>query len=53
MSAPQVVMNVLFSLGLLISANEHGKPRSNANFWTSLIAACIEVAILWWGGFWR
>ena len=53
MKAPQIVLIVLYSLSLGISMSKHGKPREPYNFWTSFLAVIIEVAILWWGGFWR
>jgi len=53
MKTPQIVLIALYSLSLGISMAKHGKPREPYNFWTSFLAVIIEVAILWWGGFWR
>ena len=53
MNAPQVVMIVLLSTGLLLAARDHGKPRSPENFWTHFASLVLVVALLWWGGFWR
>ena len=48
---PQIIYLVLTAVSLLLAANQHGKPRSNQNFWTSLVAFAIVLSILWWGGF--
>jgi hypothetical protein len=51
MGTPQIIILVLFSLGLLASAHLHGKERTPHNFWVVLISIFIEVSILIWGGF--
>lgn len=51
MGTPQIIILVLFSLGLLASAHLHGKERTPHNFWASFFAVIIEVSILIWGGF--
>ena len=49
---PQIVMIVLFAMSLGISAATHGKPKDgNNSFFLSLLSVVIQVAILWWGGF--
>jgi len=54
MHAPQIIMIILLALGVWQSLMKHGEYRSDEkyNFWASLIAAGIEVALLYWGGFW-
>ncbi|GAG30184.1 unnamed protein product [marine sediment metagenome] len=49
--APQIMIIILMTLGLGLHLTEHGKPRSNYNFWHGLITTGIWVAILHWGGF--
>jgi hypothetical protein len=51
MAAPQIVLIVLFSVSLLINARDHGRPRSNTNFWNALVSTGITIGILIWGGF--
>lgn len=51
MKAPQIVYLALSGISLLLTAHDHGKPRTNTNFWSSAIAAVIMISILWWGGF--
>ena len=48
---PQIILLSLVLIGLLITANLHGKERPNYNFWLSLISNVITLAILYWGGF--
>lgn len=52
MNGWQIAMIVWFSLTLLISANEHGKPKKgNNNFWNSFFGCLIMFSILYFGGF--
>lgn len=53
MHTPQIIYIVLISIGLLTSANEHGKPRTPNNFWAQLLASGIGIALLIWGGFFK
>jgi LPXTG-motif cell wall-anchored protein len=54
MSGAQIAMATLFFISLLLSARDHGKPKTGAdNFWVALLGVGILAAILWWGGFWR
>lgn len=48
---PVLIELALFTLSLGISLANHGKPRSNENFVTTLIALAIQLSILHWGGF--
>lgn len=53
MGWPQIIVIVLYVFSLGISLAKHGERRENYNFWTTLIAVLIEVALLYWGGFWK
>jgi len=49
---PQIIYLVLYGVGLLILANQHGKPKTgNHNFWITATAGLISPALLYWGGF--
>lgn len=49
---PQIIYLVLVGIGLLLMSNQHGKPKTgDHNFWISLIAQCIHLGLLYWGGF--
>jgi hypothetical protein len=50
---PQIIYLALLIFGLGISIAKHGKPRSNENFWMSLISATIIISLLMWGGFFK
>lgn len=53
MNGGQITYIVLMALSLGLALERHGKERtSKNNFWVELIAVGIQVAILWWGGFW-
>lgn len=52
MNTPQIIMIVLYSIGLFTALLKHGESKGNYNFWASLIASIIEILILKWGGFW-
>ena len=52
MSAPQVVFIGMLVADTAIAMVLHGKPRGNYSFFQTLIAVAINVAVLWWGGFW-
>lgn len=45
------VVLAMYGLALLLSANQHGKPRGPADFWSSAIGAVIGIWLLWCGGF--
>ena len=56
MGWPQITMIVLFAVGLLIAARDHGKPKIGSwakdNFWVSLADKVLLVGLLYFGGFW-
>jgi hypothetical protein len=52
MQAPQIILIVFTAISFLTYLRGHGKPKTgnyNLFYWT--IAACIEYALLIWGGF--
>jgi hypothetical protein len=50
--APQIIMIVLLSINIVIALMKHGEPRNDKySVWVALINAAINVALLWWGGF--
>ena len=52
MKAPQIIMIVLFTIGLWNSLIKHGNRKEGyENFWISLLSVAIQVLILKWGGF--
>ena len=52
MGIPQMIMIILFCLGIGIEMSRHGQQRNDKyNFFTSLVAVGIQVGILIWGGF--
>lgn len=53
MSTPAIIYLVLSGIGLLISAHDHGKPRTPTNFWTTLAAGILCLGLLYWGGFFK
>jgi hypothetical protein len=52
MQWPQIVMIVVYTLGVAVSLQNHGKPRDPYNMWYTIIGTAIGVFILWAGGFW-
>lgn len=52
MGTPQIIMLVLISVQLLLTANLHGKTKTGKhNFWSTLISNSITLTILYLGGF--
>lgn len=49
---PQIIYVIIIAMGLSIHLVKDGETRYDKyNFLTTLIGAVIELAILWWGGF--
>jgi hypothetical protein len=48
---PQITYLMIVFLNLLLSAHLHDKPRSNENFWITLIANVILSLLIYSGGF--
>ena len=54
MKAPQIIMIVLLSIGLLLSARYHGEDKEDTyNFWWTLASSAVTIGILVWGGFFK
>jgi hypothetical protein len=52
MGTPQIILIVLLSIGLLVNAYMHGKPKSGTyNLFKSLMHTAIMIWILIAGGF--
>jgi membrane protein DedA with SNARE-associated domain len=53
MNGAQITMAIMVTLGLLISANRHGKKKTETeNFMVTVISMAVGQAIMYWGGFW-
>jgi hypothetical protein len=50
---PQWTMLFLLVFGLGISAAEHGKPRTNHNFWVQFMTTSLTIGLLYLGGFFK
>lgn len=54
MNAPQIIMIVIYAMGVTVSLLKHGETRTGTyNFWLTFISTMIECAILKWGGFFK
>jgi hypothetical protein len=51
--APQIIYLALVGINLLLTANLHGKERSNYNFWITLVGTFLGLGLLYWGGFFQ
>jgi hypothetical protein len=51
MTIPAIIYLVLASIGMLITAHDHGKPRKPNNFWAGALAQTLVLGLLYWGGF--
>ena len=52
MGAAQIIMIVLFAIGLGVAIAKHGQPKGNYSIGEHIIGITIYIALLWWGGFW-
>ncbi|WP_185748270.1 hypothetical protein [Metaclostridioides mangenotii] len=49
---PQIIMIVLYVLVIGISLADHGKERTGKqNFFSTTIGTSIQIALMYWGGF--
>ena len=49
---PQTIYMLLVAFNLLIESNRHGKAKTGKHdFWNSLIATPIGLALMYFGGF--
>lgn len=52
MGAPQIIMIVLLTFSVSQHLIKHGETGEiKYNVFIGLVAAAIEVGLLWWGGF--
>lgn len=52
MKTPQIIMIIIMSMNLTINLVKDGEPRDGKySFFGALFGAGINIAILWWGGF--
>lgn len=52
MGIPQIIIIVIYAIGLGIAICEHGTPKTGVNnFWLTLWSAITELSLFWWGGF--
>lgn len=52
MGIPQIIIIVLYAMGLGINLVKHGEPlEGKHNIVTSLIGTAIMIGLLIWGGF--
>ena len=51
MGLPQIILMALFAINFCIVAAKHGQPQKNYDVRSTLLAAAIDIALLWWGGF--
>ena len=50
---PQIVMIIMITVSLTIALVQHGKLRTNFNFWITAIDTAILVGVLFAGGFFK
>ena len=53
MNIALLIFYIMSAINLLYDANQHGKPRSNVNFWISLLGRIIFFTLLWWATGWE
>lgn len=54
MGVPQIIIIVLYASSLGMTLAKNGQPKEGEhNFITALIACCIVMGLLWWGGFFK
>ena len=52
MGTPQIIILVLYVLGLGVALADHGKVElKRESFFRHLFAVAIKLWLLWWGGF--
>jgi choline-glycine betaine transporter len=52
MSVPAIIVVALIAIGLGIELAKDGQPRTGYhNFFITLIAAGVNIGLLYWGGF--
>ncbi len=52
MGIPQVLIILIYAMGLGINLARHGQPKTDTySFGAALVSTGIVFALLWWGGF--
>ena len=52
MNAPQIILIIIYSLGLGVAMRDHGKYEyKKTNFFVYLLSTAIQIGLLIWGGF--
>lgn len=51
---PLIIIYVLFAVAMLLTAYNHGKPRTGKhNFWIESIMISLQLVLIWWALGWR
>jgi len=51
MKTPEIILIVLWSIGLLMTAHLHGQPKKGKhNIFVSLVFTATTIALLMWAG---
>lgn len=48
---PQAILLGFYGLALILSVKDHGKPREPTNAWNMIASIVLQLALMWWGGF--
>ena len=52
LGAAQIIFLTLMLIAVVLQGINHGKQREDKyNVWIALSSAAVEIALLWWGGF--
>ena len=52
LGAAQIIFLALILVAIVLHGINHGKEREDKyNVWLAMVSAAIEIALLWWGGF--
>ena len=53
MNGGQITLIVMMAISWTITLVKHGTPRDDHNIGWFTVSLAIQIAILWWGGFWK
>ena len=51
MGVPQIIVIAMMSMAVGMAWANHGRPRDDWNGWTVFASTAIQIALLYWGGF--